>query len=192
MVETPTAKFIIVGDTGVGKTAILRRFVENRFSDIVHPTVGAEFESKVLTIGDRRMKLQIWDTAGQERFKSIARSYYRNAVGVILVFAVTHRHSFRALDAWLSDVRATCNPNAVVQLIGNKTDLRGQRDVSTDEAESFAQRNHMNYIETSAKAGDNINEAFIRAAATVLKKGLADPGPDHRADPPGPKTSACC
>jgi small GTP-binding protein len=168
-----SCKFIIIGDSGVGKTAILRRLIENSFSEISQTTVGVEFDSKMLTIGDRKMKLQIWDTAGQERFKSIARAYYRGAVGVILVFDITDRKSFDDLSNWLNDVQSLCNPSAVIQLIGNKFDLIDRRDVTSSEAESFAERHSMNYLETSAKAGDNIGEAFVRVATPILKQGLA-------------------
>jgi small GTP-binding protein len=176
-----SAKFIIIGDSGVGRTAMLRRLIENTFTEVSQTTVGVEFESKMLTIGDRKMKLQIWDTAGQERFKSIARAYYRNAVGVILVFDITERQSFDDLDMWLNDVQSLCNPNAVIQLIGNKLDLIAKREISAAEAESFAERHQMNYLEASAKGGDNINQAFVRAATAILKKGLASaPGPDQK------------
>jgi small GTP-binding protein len=168
-----SCKFIIIGDSGVGKTAILRRLIENSFTDISQTTVGVEFDSKMLTIGDRKLKLQIWDTAGQERFKSIARAYYRNAVGVILVFDLTDQRSFDNLSVWLNDVQALCNSNAVIQLIGNKLDLGPDRAVSASEAESFAARHQMNYLETSAKGGDNVSEAFVRVATGILKKGLA-------------------
>jgi small GTP-binding protein len=179
MTGVVSGKFIIIGDSGVGKTAILRRLIENTFTEVAQTTVGVEFESKMLTIGDRKMKLQIWDTAGQERFKSIARAYYRNAVGVILVFDITERQSFDDLDMWLNDVHSLCNPNAVIQLIGNKLDLIAKREISAAEAESFAERHQMNYLETSAKGGDNVNEAFVRAATAILKKGLAT-APDQK------------
>jgi small GTP-binding protein len=192
-------KFIIIGDSGVGKTAILRRLIENSFTDISQTTVGVEFDSKMLTIGDRKIKLQIWDTAGQERFKSIARAYYRNAVGVILVFDLTDQRSFDNLNVWLNDVQALCNPNAVIQLIGNKLDLAADRAVSASEAESFAQRHQMNYLEASAKGGDNVSEAFVRAATAILKKGLASaptlnkaPMLEEQASPAGAPTSSGC
>jgi small GTP-binding protein len=173
MTSVLSAKFIIIGNSGVGKTAILRRLIENSYTDICQTTVGVEFESKMLTVGDRKMKLQIWDTAGQERFKSIARADYRNAVGVILVFDITDQASFDDLSVWLNDVQALCNANAVIQLIGNKRDLAADRAVTVSEAESFASRHQMNYIEASAKGGDNVSEAFVRVATAILQKGLA-------------------
>jgi small GTP-binding protein len=173
MMAMVSCKFILIGDSGVGKTALLRRLTEDSFPEVAYTTVGVEFDWKILTVGDTKMKLQIWDTAGQERFRSVARSCYRNAVGVILVFDVTQRQSFTALSGWINDAHTLCTPGAVVQLIGNKRDLGERRDVTIAEAEQFAERHHMNYVETSAKAGDNVCEAFIRAATAIMKKGLA-------------------
>jgi small GTP-binding protein len=166
----PNYKFIIVGSSGVGKTAILKRLVEDSFSDESVSTIGVEFDSTVLMVDDRKVKLQIWDTAGQERFRSIAKAYYRNAVGVIVVYDLTDRKSFDDLAGWLTDIHTLCDANAVVQLIGNKSDLNDRRLVSVGEAEDFARHHHIKYMETSAKAGQNVREVFIRVTASVLSK----------------------
>jgi small GTP-binding protein len=175
---TLSYKFIIIGNSGVGKTAILKRLIQNSFTDEATSTIGVEFDSKVMVVGNQKVKLQIWDTAGQERFRSIAKAYYRNAVGVILVFDITDRKSFEELSTWLNDAHAHCNPNAAIQLIGNKSDLNSKRTVSESEAQQFSERHQMDYIETSAKDGDNIRESFIRATSAIMKKGLqsATPG----------------
>ena len=170
-------KFIIIGSSGVGKTAVLKRLVEDTFTEESQSTIGVEFDSTILTIDEKKVKLQIWDTAGQERFRSISKAYYRNAVGVILVFDITERKSFDDLPSWLNDVHALCDPNAVIQLIGNKCDLGSQRVVTIAEAEQFAEHHHMKYIETSAKAGQNIREAFIHVATTIMSKGLRTSNP---------------
>ena len=170
-------KFIIIGSSGVGKTAVLKRLVEDTFTEESQSTIGVEFDSTILTIDEKKVKLQIWDTAGQERFRSISKAYYRNAVGVILVFDITERKSFDDLPSWLNDVHALCDPNAVIQLIGNKCDLGSQRVVTITEAEQFAEHHHMKYIETSAKAGQNIREAFIHVATTIMSKGLRTSNP---------------
>ncbi|OHT08995.1 small GTP-binding protein [Tritrichomonas foetus] len=170
-------KFIIIGSSGVGKTAILKRLVEDTFTEESQSTIGVEFDSTMITVEDRRVKLQIWDTAGQERFRSIAKAYYRNAVGVILVFDITERKSFDDLSSWLNDVHTLCDPSAVIQLIGNKADLTDQRAVTLTEAEAFASHQHMQYLETSAKAGDNVREAFVRVAGNIVSKGLRPSNP---------------
>jgi small GTP-binding protein len=116
------------------------------------------------------VKLQIWDTAGQERFRSIAKAYYRNAVGVIVVYDLTDRRSFDDLAGWVTDIHTLCDANAVVQLIGNKADLKDRRLVSVSEAEDFARHHHIKYMETSAKAGQNVREVFISVTASILSK----------------------
>ena len=170
-------KLIIIGASGVGKSAILRRLVEDTFTDECQSTIGVDFDSKVLMVGDKRVKLQIWDTAGQERFRSIAKSYYRNAVGVILVYDITDRKSFEELSQWLTEVHSLCEANAVVELIGNKTDLAGKRVVSESEALDFCERHQLEYIETSAKGGDNVRESFVRMAAKIMERGLKSSTP---------------
>ena len=165
-------KFIIIGASGVGKTAILKRLVEDTFTEESQSTIGVEFDSTVLVIDGKKVKLQIWDTAGQERFRSISKAYYRNAVGVILVFDLTERKTFDELSNWLNDIHTLCDPNCVIQLIGNKSDLSDSRAVSLSEADAFAQRNQMHYLETSAKSGASISEAFTQCATQIMSKGL--------------------
>jgi small GTP-binding protein len=170
MTETLNFKFVVIGSAGVGKTAILKRLVDDTYQDDLQSTVGVEFDTVTVTVDRHKIKLQIWDTAGQERFRSIARAYYRNAAGVILVFDVTDRKSFDALPTWISDIHAMCDPNAIVQLIGNKSDAKSHRLVTVQEADAFASQHKLQYIETSAKFGDNVPEAFVRVATTLMSK----------------------
>jgi small GTP-binding protein len=165
-----TFKFIVIGTSGVGKTAILKRLVEGVFTTESQSTIGVEFLATSMDIDGQQVKLQIWDTAGQERFRSIAKAYFRSAIGVILVFDLSDRKSFDDLNQWLADIHALCDPNAVVTLIGNKLDLTGQRTVTTSEAEMFAQLHQLAYFETSALGGDNIREAFHRTAGAILRR----------------------
>ena len=167
-------KFIVIGSSGVGKTAILKRLVDNVFTGESQSTIGVEFITTSIDVDGTSVKLQIWDTAGQERFRSIAKAYFRSAIGVILVFDLSDRKSFEDLNQWLSDVHTLCDPNAVVTLIGNKSDLVSSRTVTASEAESFAQLHQLTYMETSALGGDNIQEAFQRTAAAVFRKSLAN------------------
>jgi small GTP-binding protein len=164
-------KFIIIGSSGVGKTAILKRLVEDAFSSDSQSTIGVEFDSTLIEVDGQQVKLQIWDTAGQERFRSIAKAYFRNAVGVLLVFDICERKTFDEVNAWLNDVHALCDPTAVVILIGNKADLQENRVVTLAEAEQFAEHHQLAYIETSALAGSNVREAFVRAATQIYRKG---------------------
>ena len=172
MTSLTSLKFIIIGSSGVGKTALLKRLVEDSFTEESQSTIGVEFDSTVIQVDDRQVKLQIWDTAGQERFRSIAKAYFRNAVGVLLVFDITERKTFDDLTVWLNDVHALCDPNVVVQMIGNKADLADQRQVTLAEAEGFAEHQQLQYLETSAKGGDNVKEAFVRTAAQILNRGI--------------------
>jgi small GTP-binding protein len=172
MTAIPSFRLIIVGSSGVGKTSILKRLVEDSFAEESLATIGLESESTVIMVDDRKVKLRIWDTAGQERFRSIAKAYYRKAVGVILVYDLTERTSFDDLTGWLADIHALCDANAVVQLIGNKSDLADRRLVTLSEAEAFAEHHRVQYLETSAKAGANVREAFVRIAAVILERGL--------------------
>jgi small GTP-binding protein len=126
----------------------------------------------ILNIDNQKVKLQIWGTAGQERFRLILKTYYRNPVGFILVFDLTDRKSFDSLTSWLNDIHALCDSNAVIQPIGNKSDLGARRVVTIVEAESFAKHHQMRYLEASAKVGENVKDAFVSAAAKIMNKGL--------------------
>jgi small GTP-binding protein len=163
-------KFIVIGSSGVGKTSLLQRLIDGQFSADGSPTIGVEYLSTVLEIDDQPIKLQIWDTAGQEKFRSIAKSYFRHAVGVILVYDITDRKSFDDLSSWLNDVHQFSDPNASIALIGNKLDRAAERAVTTAEAQLFASSHQLTYLETSALGGDNVNEAFHRAAKAVYEK----------------------
>jgi small GTP-binding protein len=176
MTAVPCYKFILIGSSGVGKTSILKRLTSDIFLDDAQSTVGVEFETAMLNIDERRVKLQIWDTAGQERFRSIAKAYYRSAVGVIVVYDLTDRKSFDDLGSWLNDVHQLCDPNAVVQLIGNKADMNPRRVVSVQEAENFCKQHEMQYLETSAKHGSNVRNAFVNLALAVMDKRMKPPG----------------
>jgi small GTP-binding protein len=191
--STPISfKFIIIGSSGVGKTAILKRLVEDTFSEDSQTTIGVEFDSTTIEVDGQTVKLQIWDTAGQERFRSIAKAYFRNAVGVILVFEIGDRKTFDDVNIWLNDVHSLCDPTATVLLIGNKADLAQNRVVSLAEAEQYAQHHQLNYLETSAFDGTNVREAFVKVATQIYRKipqaGKPFPGPGPRVS----QSKGCC
>lgn len=163
-------KVVVLGTSGVGKTAIVQRLVDNTFSTDGQSTVGVEFKSQTITTDEEKTKLNIWDTAGQERFRSVSKAYFRNAVGAILVFAINDHVSFTDLDGWLDDLHKLAAPNAVIILVGNKADLEDERHVSTTQAQEYADRNGLVYIETSAKDAINVEEAFIRLTKSINQK----------------------
>jgi len=132
-------------------------------------TIGVEFGSRTVIANGHSVKLQIWDTAGQESFRSITRSYYRGAAGVILVYDITRRDSFDHIQKWLAEVRANGSPELVMILVGNKTDLEHKRCVTSKEGEDFAAENNMLYVETSAKSAQNVDQIFEITATQVVK-----------------------
>jgi len=160
-------KYIIIGDTGVGKSCLLLQFTDKRFQPVHDLTIGVEFGARMISIDNRQIKLQIWDTAGQESFRSITRSYYRGAAGALLVYDITRRETFSHLTRWLEEARKNSSSNMVIMLIGNKSDLDGRRAVSTREGEDFARENGLIFMETSAKTAANVEQAFIKTAEKI-------------------------
>merc|ERR1712093_520067 len=163
-------KYIIIGDTGVGKSCLLLQFTDKRFRADHDLTIGVEFGARLVTIDGKQIKLQIWDTAGQESFRSITRSYYRGAAGALLVYDITRRETFNSLASWLDDARQHANANMTIMLIGNKSDLTHRRAVTTEEGEAFAQEHGLVFMETSAKTAHNVEEAFINTARKIYDK----------------------
>ncbi|CAK1551480.1 unnamed protein product [Leptosia nina] len=141
-------KYIIIGDTGVGKSCLLLQFTDKRFQPVHDLTIGVEFGARMITIDGKQIKLQIWDTAGQEAFRSITRSYYRGAAGALLVYDITRRDTFNHLTTWLEDARQHSNSNMVIMLIGNKSDLESRREVKKEEGEAFAREHGLVFMET--------------------------------------------
>eukprot|EP01118_Nematostelium_gracile_P020051 TRINITY_DN9597_c0_g1_i1.p1 TRINITY_DN9597_c0_g1~~TRINITY_DN9597_c0_g1_i1.p1 ORF type:complete len:212 (-),score=61.76 TRINITY_DN9597_c0_g1_i1:33-668(-) len=199
-------KYIIIGDMGVGKSCLLHQFTDNKFIPDSPHTIGVEFGTRIVDVMGKKIKLQIWDTAGQERFRAVTRSYYRGAAGALLVYDVTRRVTYNHLTSWLTDARNLTHPNTVIMLVGNKKDMEDQRDVSYEEAAQFAQENGLLFIESSAKTGENVEEAFLKtskliyqsvqdgnvdlnAEAGVQKRGNADTKEDLTAKPP---SGGCC
>jgi Ras-related protein Rab-2A len=161
---------VVIGDTGVGKSCLLLQFVDRRFSSVHDLTIGVDFGSRIIELSGEKVKLQIWDTAGQESFRSIARSYYRDAAGALLVFDVTRRDTFDHLSRWLDETRQFASSNICISLVGNKADFASKRVIQREEAQSFADENGLFYIETSAKSADGVDDAFLKTAEAVWDK----------------------
>ncbi|KAI8456660.1 P-loop containing nucleoside triphosphate hydrolase protein [Phakopsora pachyrhizi] len=184
-------KFVVVGDSSTGKSSLLVQLTDKRFLGQSDPTIGVEFGASLISLPNgKKIKAQVWDTAGQESFRAITRSYYRGAAGALLVFDTTHRRSFLNLDQWLEDLKLYGDPGLTIVVVGNKADLceskpasplsnlsnrlSSSREVSTEEARLWAEQRGLEYVETSAKTGDNVEEAFAAVARKMHEAGLLD------------------
>ena len=162
-------KILIIGDSGVGKSNLLLRYVKNEFASDMRSTVGVEFGTKMLKIENYDVKAQIWDTAGQERYRAITSAYYKGAKGVLIVYDITRKNSFENVDKWLNDFKMKSDEDAAIVIVGNKSDLINEREVSIEEATLKAQVNHLAFFETSAKENENVHSAFISLITQVVK-----------------------
>jgi len=164
-------KLLLIGDSGVGKSCILVRFVDDEFVEDNQCTIGVDFKIKMMDFNSKRINLTIWDTAGQEKFRSLTSSYYRGTNGIILVYDVTRRISFKNLDMWLSEIEMYTNySNPVKLLVGNKIDKSGDREVPREEAAEFARNKGMVFIETSAKTKAGIQQAFEEIVQKIMDR----------------------
>ena len=153
-------KVLLLGNSNVGKSSLFLRFVDDIWNDTFVPTIGVDFKIKTFEIDSKKIKMQIWDTAGQERFKNIIASYYRGAHGILLLYDVTDKDSFKNLSNWLIEIEKNASKNVLKVLIGNKSDLEDKRLVSYNQGKEFADTYGLKFIETSAKKNLNVNEAF--------------------------------
>ena len=156
-------KVVMIGDSGVGKSNLLMRYTKNEFNIESKTTIGVEFATKSIKTPDRKViKAQIWDTAGQERYRAITNAYYRGAVGALLVYDVTSQQSFHNVEKWLKELKQFADSNIVILLVGNKTDLKDQREVKREDAATYADQHRLAFIETSALDATNVDVAFER------------------------------
>ena len=160
-------KYIIIGDTGVGKSCLLLQFTDKRFQPVHDLTIGVEFGARMITIDGKQIKLQIWDTAGQERFRSLIPSYIRDSTVAVVVYDITNSNSFNQTSKWIDDVRTERGNDVIIMLVGNKTDLQDKRQVTTEEGEKKAKELDVMFIETSAKSGYNVKQLFRRVASAL-------------------------
>lgn len=199
-------KYILVGDSGVGKSCIVMQATDRKFESCHEITIGVEFGSTVVTIPSdgTRIQLQLWDTAGHERFRSISRSYFRGSVGAILVYDVTNRTSFHSIHQWVTDLREHSDGTMQILLVGNKVDLLNQRRVSTAEGQALAASigNATGFIEVSAKNHTDVMhlvEQLTNAVYGGIIDGTYDPSVDAirgikqcTPRPPTPTSSSRC
>uniref|UniRef100_A0A914ZIE9 Ras-related protein Rab-25 n=1 Tax=Parascaris univalens TaxID=6257 RepID=A0A914ZIE9_PARUN len=162
-------KVVLIGDSGVGKSNLLSRFTRNEFRLESKSTIGVEFATRTIEMEGRRIKAQIWDTAGQERYRAITSAYYRGALGALLIYDIAKHVTFENVERWLKELRDHAESNIVIMLVGNKSDLRHLRAVPTNEAECYAERNRLPFIETSALDCTNVDVAFTSILTEIYK-----------------------
>ena len=163
-------KVVLVGDSFVGKTNIMSKYLKNEFHEDSKATVGVEFGAKQFKIEGHTVKAQIWDTAGQERYKAITSAYYKGAKGAFAVYDITRRSSFESIEKWVNDLTSTADKNVTIVIIGNKSDLEDHRQITKEEGQEKANKLQVAFLETSAFSGANLDKAFEMMVNEIYKK----------------------
>ena len=163
-------KICIIGDSTVGKTCIIVRFNGGDFPSGQITTIGVDFQMKIIQVKGKSVKLKIYDTAGQERFRSLTANFYKGSDGIILVYDITNKNSFKSITKWNQQIQEKIKDNIPKVLVGNKCDLSDRRDVTEEEGRELAQKFNMPFFEVSAKENTKISEPFVTLAAEMLKK----------------------
>lgn len=163
-------KLLLVGDSGVGKSCLLLRFVEDKFNTSFITTIGIDFKIRTIESKGKKIKLQVWDTAGQERFRTITTAYYRGAMGIILVYDVTDSRTFENVETWFQTVTQYANDDAQIFLVGNKCDDEESRQVSTEQGRALAEKLGILFTEASAKTNENVDTIFYELASLIQEK----------------------
>lgn len=190
-------KLLLVGDSGVGKSCLLLRFVEDKFKTSFVTTIGIDFKIRTIESKGKKIKLQVWDTAGQERFRTITTAYYRGAMGIVLIYDVTDARSFENVENWFQTVTQHSNEDAQIFLVGNKCDDSEGRQVSTEQGQELAAKLNIPFLEASAKSNTNVDAIFYELAGIIQDKHV-DSEPEKQSGGidvskgNGPITSSCC
>jgi len=163
-------KLLLIGDSGVGKTCVLFRFSEDAFNATFISTIGIDFKIRTIDLDGKKIKLQIWDTAGQERFRTITTAYYRGAMGIMLVYDITSEKSFDNIKNWIRNIEEHAAQDVEKMILGNKCDMNDRREVTRERGEELAIEYGIKFMETSAKASINVEEAFYTLARDIKAK----------------------
>ncbi|PVD36563.1 hypothetical protein C0Q70_03548 [Pomacea canaliculata] len=163
-------KLLLIGDSGVGKTCLLFRFSEDAFNSTFISTIGIDFKIRTIELDGKKIKLQIWDTAGQERFRTITTAYYRGAMGIMLVYDITNEKSFDNIRNWIRNIEEHASKDVEKMVLGNKCDMNDRRQVSKERGEQLAIEHGIKFMETSAKASINVDDAFFTLARDIKAK----------------------
>ncbi|XP_057315540.1 ras-related protein Rab-13-like [Hydractinia symbiolongicarpus] len=165
-----TYKILVLGESGVGKTSIIRRFTEEEYQESYISTIGIDSRTKVVEVEDEKVRLQIWDTAGQERFRTLTSAYYRGAMGIILVYDVTAEYSFSNISNWMDSITHNASPGVCQLLVANKIDTPDElRAISRKRGEDRAKECKLKFFETSAKEDTNVSEVFMEMAKLICE-----------------------
>ena len=160
--EPPLYKILLLGDSTVGKTCFLLRYVDDSFLDLHMATIGLDYRLKTLILEEQKIvKIQLCDTAGQDKFRAITRNYYKGASGIILIFDVTNIKSYENIKKWINEIKEEISEKVSIVLIGNKIDNVQERKISKDQGEKLANEIGVKFFETSAKTGEGINESVF-------------------------------
>lgn len=174
---TASYKLVLLGETAVGKSSLVLRFVRSEFCDHQDSTIGAAFLTQSVNLGDYIVKYEIWDTAGQERYRSLAPMYYRGAAAAVVVYDITSHHSFERAKQWIKELQRQGDAAVVIALAGNKVDLSEKREVATADARAYADENGLIFFETSAKATTHVTELFTQIAKALPRREALPPPP---------------
>ena len=164
-----TLKILIVGDSSVGKTNFINRFIENKFNNNYMTTSGIDLKTANLEIKNKNIRIQIWDTAGQEKYKAITKNLFLKVMGAIIIFDITNEKSFNNLKNWVQMVKEECGPHMTIIIVGNKNDLIEQRKINEEEVIAYANKQKLDYIETSCKTGENVKKAVTILCEKILE-----------------------
>jgi Ras-related protein Rab-5C len=178
-------KLVLLGESAVGKSSLVLRFVKDQFDDYRESTIGAAFLTQTVTLDDQTtVKFEIWDTAGQERYKSLAPMYYRNANCAVVVYDITQTASLEKARSWVRELQRQADPSIIIALCGNKTDLNARRQVSQEEAKKYADEEGLMWGETSAKTGEGVSDIFTAIAKKLpLSTPQSRPGANRGSAP---------
>eukprot|EP00549_Striatella_unipunctata_P017378 CAMPEP_0118695314 /NCGR_PEP_ID=MMETSP0800-20121206/13106_1 /TAXON_ID=210618 ORGANISM="Striatella unipunctata, Strain CCMP2910" /NCGR_SAMPLE_ID=MMETSP0800 /ASSEMBLY_ACC=CAM_ASM_000638 /LENGTH=193 /DNA_ID=CAMNT_0006594069 /DNA_START=69 /DNA_END=650 /DNA_ORIENTATION=+ len=185
-------KLVLLGDTAVGKSCLVVRFVRDEFFEFQEPTIGAAFLTQTVALDDATVKFEIWDTAGQERYRSLAPMYYRGAAAAIVVYDITNPDSFAGAKSWVKELQRRGDQNVVIALAGNKADLESRRKVAFEEANAYAEENGILHLETSAKNANNVKTLFVEIAKKLPKNTSQPEREAFPIMPPKQDARSCC
>eukprot|EP01128_Nolandella_sp_AFSM9_P007968 TRINITY_DN454_c0_g1_i2.p1 TRINITY_DN454_c0_g1~~TRINITY_DN454_c0_g1_i2.p1 ORF type:complete len:203 (-),score=39.17 TRINITY_DN454_c0_g1_i2:252-860(-) len=163
-------KVLLIGDSAVGKSSLLERFTKNQFALSFVPTIGIDFQAKILEVDGKRIKLQVWDTAGQERFRTITTAYFRSAMGILMIYDCSDTKTFTEIRSWADAVEMHAPESIVKQIVANKVDKTEGRTVSKQKGRDLAKDYNVEYFETSAKSGEGVEEAFQKLAEAIYEQ----------------------